>query len=215
VTGFYRVYGSTQVSSGVATIQLYKNGVVQGYMGYAPVNVNAFSRSVQMNAGDYIDVRTDTTAIFGNSDVCVERLSGPSVIAATETISASYWISSNFAASTTIPINFDSKEYDDHGAVTTSATAWKFVAPSTGLYGLKYFGEPTTVVSAELSVYKNGVLYRSFAYINAGQNNGGTFDIRLNAGDYIDIRPTAATTFIGGPLNGINLNIIQILRVGN
>jgi hypothetical protein len=169
-----------------------------------------------IKAGDIISFRcAQSITLNSNCNATIFKLSGPSVIAASETVSASYWVSANFASSTTVPINFDSKEYDDHGAVTTSATAWKFVAPIGGLYSVKGFFALTTNVAAEFFVYKNGVSYKAFAYISAGVNSGGSFDIRLVPGDYIDIRTNSASTLSGGTLNNTNINFVQILRVGN
>jgi hypothetical protein len=61
-----------------------------------------------------------------------------------QTAHASYWVSSNFTASSTVPINYDSKEYDVENCVTTSATAWKYTAKYAGVYEVEAFTYGTT-----------------------------------------------------------------------
>jgi hypothetical protein len=222
VSGFYSVESFIEFSGTIGQGYVYvavagtQFGGKKGWMSNTTGTLSS-SKIVYANAGQTIDVRcgnTNSIAAAQNYSLSIQRLAGPSVIAASETISASYWVSANFAASTTVPINFDSKEYDDHGAVTTSATAWKFVAPIGGLYSVKFFGEITTG-SAGINLFKNGSLNRPIAFIQSAVNNGGTCDIRLNAGEYLDIRPSGSVTFTGGILSNGNLNIVQFLRVGN
>jgi hypothetical protein len=128
-----------------------------------------------------------------------------------QTVAASYWLSANFAASTTTPINFDSMEFDTHGAVTTSPTAWKFTAPSTGYYQISGF--VSTNPASVFRIYKNGVVYKDLT----PQITGGTYSqvanqIKLSKGDYIDFRPSVAATMTGGSLTteGCQINIMKM-----
>jgi hypothetical protein len=182
------------------------------------------SAIVQAVAGDDLWVKsgmTLTTASGASTGTRLqfERISGPSVITATETVSASYWVSTNVSASGTQPINYDSKEYDTHNAVTVSSTAWKFTAPVSGIYsiqGLFYANN----VSAQFNIFKNNVSYKFFAYnqvVTGGYPASATTSIKLNAGEYIDIRPLGpSVTITGGTLAGsASTNSITITRTGN
>jgi hypothetical protein len=143
----------------------------------------------------------------------IQRLAGPSSIAATDTVAASYWLSANFAASTTVPINFDSKEFDYQGSVTTSATAWKFTAPIAGLYQVTGFIDTSS--AAAFQIYKNGSNYKLIGYDNgASQSTAFATSLKLLAGEYIDLRPSGSVTITGGTLASVGTQI-QIIKVGN
>jgi hypothetical protein len=142
------------------------------------------------------------------------------VIAANETVSASYYSSAPTSSiSTTLPCNFDAKEFDLNNAVTTGS-AWKFTAPISGTYqfsGTIYIG----ITSSQFQLYKNGTVYKQLMfYGSVAGGNTGQFSslVRLSAGDYIDVRPSGAQTLQGGTLSGATGNTpsnISILRVGN
>jgi hypothetical protein len=134
---------------------------------------------------------------------------------ATESITALYYVSANFAASTTVPINFDTSEYDPNSTVTTSPTAWKFTAPSTGLYLVTMFAGCGTVSTATF-IYKNGTIYKHLTFTNANiASASGSASIYLNSGDYIDVRPNAARTMTGGALSTSGTTNISIVKIGN
>lgn len=216
VTGIYnfRVVGiATTATAG--DIDLYKNGV--SFMAAIGTYNNAFRTEtiaqVSLNAGDVVTFVPTVSATAGSTTayLFVDRLTGPAVVQATETVAASYWVSANFAASTTVPINYDSKDYDTHNAVTTSATAWKFTAPVSGFYAITGNGY-TATAGAGAVLYKNGAAYKGAGAIAPAATQVGTVaaSIRLNAGDYIDIRPTGAVTVNGGSLATFSTNNITI-----
>ncbi len=179
---------------------------------------------VNANAGDTLGITmTGAGTMTGSgtvgtsqSWVSFNRQAGPTAIAASETIAASYWVAANFAASATTPINFSSMEYDTHGAVTPSATVWKFTAPAAGLYlvtGL--IGAGATSVNVQM--FKNGAAYKTIGDLDpsAGVSQPFTGTIRLIAGDYIDVRPLTAQTVTGGAaLATAGVTNINITRLG-
>lgn len=174
---------------------------------------------IECSAGDYLTIRPDaTTTLLYNASLYVpmwnvRRLSGPSAIAASESVNASYYLSANFAASTTVPINFDTREIDSHLAVTTSATAWRFTAPIGGVYQVECTAYATTT-NFFVKMYKNGTIYKTIFDVATANlfGSGGTL-IRLNAGDYIDLRPSASITVGGNVLS--SASHVSIFRVGN
>lgn len=122
---------------------------------------------------------------------------------------ASYWVSSNFSASTTVPINFDSKEYDDNSVVTTSATAWKYTAKSNGIYLVTPNLYSTSSVSFD--VYKNGTIYKPINYsLSSSNSSTGATQVLMNAGDYIDFRPSGAAVVVGGSQSSHNTSNVSI-----
>lgn len=220
VSGFYRVTATLASTHALySSFQIRKNTVAQT-PAQGSADVNGYIDAVflqQFNSGDIIDVVSSSNAASTSikTSLTIERLSGPSAIAASESINAAYWVSANFAASTTVPINFDAREFDSHGAVTTSATAWRFTAPISGTYFINAYWY-LTASAASLAVYKNGTLNKFISFSNFGALTGtGSTLIKLNAGDYIDLRPDAARTITGGSLNAVNVSQIQISRIGN
>lgn len=118
---------------------------------------------------------------------------------------AHYYMSSSGSPGANTQINFDTK-IDDSGClggtciVTTGAGAWKATAPVTGVYNGLFLMNYSSGTAGNLNLYKNGSLY---SYV--GEYNSGVsfvpmpFSITLNAGDYIDIRPSTSASFNGGP----------------
>lgn len=130
-----------------------------------------------------------------------------------QVVAASYWCSANFAASTTVPINFDSKDFDTTGSVTTSATAWKFIAPVAGVYQVSMFTNIVGSTTVNFVIYKNGSAYKSLFYSIGGAASGGCQELQLNGGDYIDIRPSTSASVVGGTLTAAGTAIITIQRI--
>jgi hypothetical protein len=97
------------------------------------------------------------------------------------------------------PINFDTKLFDTHAAVTTGVGTWKFTAPVSGFYQIESVVQLGAAVSLSLFLYKNGSQYQYYnASATAGFYLNGSSVIQLNAGDFIDLRVNASATFNGG-----------------
>jgi hypothetical protein len=206
-----------------ANYYLSINGVKHDGVVPAASGVNTGSGfQVYLTAGDYIDYRCESTftpnagssvTIPQGHWIAISNRSAPQTIAAIESISAAYYVSTGFAASTTVPVNFDTKEWDSHSAVTTSATAWKFTAPASG----EYLVTANTVGSVGTSfyMYKNGTIYANTLFNNGSWTYIFPVKVRLLAGEYIDIRPGTGTTVTGGSRATAGVGFIQINRVGN
>lgn len=166
---------------------------------------DTIGQKAYQNSGGNLNIR----ALAGTTSLHIERLTGPSAIAATETVSSSYTLSASFSASTTIPINFDTRDWDYFGSIVTSATAWKFTAPISGIYlvnGQVYSGGSATV--ADYSIYKMGSPYKSLgASLSGGARAVFSNTAKLNAGEYIDIRPSLACVVASGN--------VSVTRIGN
>lgn len=220
VAGDYQAsatFTSNQSQSGV----FYVNGVAKYRISSAAANAAA-SGSVllpNLKVGDIISLRTNVTGTIvadANAFISISRISGPSAIAASELVAASYYVSASVAYTANTPVNFDGKEYDSHNAVTTGAGVWKFTAPIGGTYVIH--GAWNSNATAEnISLFKNGTIYKNAGGYTSTQGANGTFTttLRMLAGDFVDIRANnSAAALAGGALNGVNTTNINIARLG-
>jgi hypothetical protein len=236
VSGYYRVAANVFMSAATYAVNnssnvfVYKNASLYATAWSQAQTTSSINLTPQietilsLNAGDYLDIRINTTGnpnVYGDvnnpTEVSINRLSGPASIAATETVAARYYTTAGQTVNTTATVvNFDTKDYDTHGAVTTGGS-WKFTAPIAGKYRVSgeliYAAARNTlwfiVYKNGSSFYWNGVSCSATSTITQGS---GT--ISLLAGDYITVYTyvdTSSTT-----LNtAAGHNWLCIERVGN
>ncbi len=225
VPGYYKFAVQTRFSSSGAItatnaigLQLLKNGsaaktVNDAFLATTAQWVNLVYEEYFL-AGDTIKLQAKNQNASPTFDVApqlyIEKLTGPSAIAATETVAAKYTGSVNAAISSTQPIQWGTKEFDTHNAVTTG-TNWKFTAPISGIYEVKACASSTTGTGVNTFIYKNGTITNTIMLaINATTNSNGSGLIKLLAGEYIDIRPGTSLT-----ANAVTEAHVSIIRVGN
>lgn len=226
LAGIYRVSAAivasnTWVSGQSFNAVIYKNGSNYAASGFRIVNAitdnvtAAIETTVQCVAGDALsiyNIGASGATIGGSSTsewVDITRISGPSQIAATETIGCRYFLSGGVTADTTTPIDFSTRDFDTHGAVTTGS-GWKFTAPVAGIYRISSPMLTTSASIVTMSVYKNGTLNSYLTDVDNVRISCGSTMIKLLAGDYIDLRfsasrTTAASTYLS----------VSIERIGN
>jgi hypothetical protein len=228
VSGIYRVTSharSTVVSGG--TFQALGVFVNNSFVNNSTVATPTSSLGIQLNtlvsvsAGQTIAVRlwTDgTTPTFvsdaGAQFLNIERLSGPSVIAASETVACRYTNTAGTSITgTAAVIPFATKTFDTHNAWSGSA----FTVPVSG----KYFITAHICVSVSsatviLQIRKNTVivnLMRSLGTSSTESHVMTSDAIDLLAGDSVDF---ASSTSINGNLISVgSYNQISIFRIGN
>lgn len=232
IAGMYRVSALNFVPSvsGAWGIAIFQNGSLKAIgptMGTVAINAANFAPVeylLDCKAGDTIDIRGQvnsgsTSITIGNNStvqdyMCIERLTGPSQIMASESVNASYYLSASQASSTSLPIKFDVKEWDSHGAYSTSTG--KFTAPSAGLYQVSGYWSSVTL-NEVLFLFKNGVIYKAVGYVpNAPGGRsliGGK--VKLLAGETIDLRTEDPITVLGGSLATNTTARVEIERIGN
>lgn len=215
--GFYRVKAAVQLLYTSASninnnINIYKNGV-----NYSTEQINQFgtTSNVYMSVSDTVECRAgDTIEIYASSsgsgitindvgavtNLSIERVTGPSAIAATEKVVARYMTNAaqvigNGAGFVTVV--FEDKDFDTHNAFNTGTGT--YTIPVSGFYqinsAVKFNAEAYTQSNGvDLAVYKNGTI------VSAGPRNSiaatatvspgvGVSDIiHCNAGDTITIR---------------------------
>lgn len=126
-------------------------------------------------------------------------------------IAAAYWQTSNANSDTSTPIAFGGKDFDTHNAVSLSP--FRFTAPISSIYRIG-----GTLNSSDtnryVSLYKNGVSYKTVGYINTTGTTQLSGQIFLAAGEYIDVRTNSLTTIVGNASqNNIGNSHITIERV--
>lgn len=100
---------------------------------------------------------------------------------------------SGFADSTATKAQFDTEDYDYGSNFNTSTN--RFVAPYTGIYHFDAFGYNTGTAAnnSQIMFYVNGSLRKSFGNGSSGgdfesnRNMQGSYDIALNATDYVEV----------------------------
>lgn len=193
---------------------------------------------VQLNVGDTLTLGqqvggtnySSITAAGDASWISIERISGPQSIAATESVSASYEMSTGPTISSGVSslLLFPTKAYDSHGSFNTANG--QFVAPISGKYriaaSVKFINTTAWTLNelAELDViYANGTKYRALDMVydqNTTATAGsrmlkGSTTIHMNAGEYLTINVFQQC---GGPLAltaSASENYFSIERVGN
>ncbi len=239
VAGKYDVFASTDVNTfsaaGIAySLTIRKNSTnAYVYQGRSASTANQsanVSGVLDCNAGDTIDIRlfqnsgsgTHTISSSQTSNyVVIKRLSGPSQIAASESIAAAYVSATATLTGSTSAVTFTTKEVDTHGSYSGST----YTIPAPGIYNIhaQILMAHTTVAAGQaavISIYKNGANYRGNQTVFQGTSTTASAlsiianGVRLNAGDTLVIQAHASTTspVISASATG---NYFGITRIGN
>lgn len=161
VPGYYEILGKVRynlASNTTVGTFIYVDGVAVGQGSYVQAaSVGNGTTCVDtlpirwLNAGQYVELygyQQDNTGSASlntaSYSLSIKRLSGPSQIAASETVACTYTTAGgdSIANNTITFLDFETKKFDTHGAVsgagsnpvTTTNTGWKYVAPMAGKY---------------------------------------------------------------------------------
>ncbi len=234
VAGYYQARATVETSITYPSAQTLtrmgvgRNGTVVSWDAYMSYAASSQFSSVSpaavvfCNAGDtlgFYSLTNGSAPSFTNaqsgSSFSIQRVSGPSQIAASEKIYARYEtnVTTSVANTGDTLIDFEDKVFDSHNAVTVGAS-WKFTAPVAGIYQISSNNQFTSATYAVGNVvggaiYKNGSVNTYFNSQTAAAATGLIFTtncpsilISLNAGDYIDIRLTNTRTAGATTING-------------
>lgn len=239
--GYYKVgvgvgFGAGNNTGQSTDIVIVKNGVagqrilrMLAGVSNGPSN-GVGNGNIQLNAGDtiYLQAQNNGSASISlngsatDNWTTIERLSGPSQIAASEAIIARYTSATGNTYSTSQILDFATKVKDNSNSVTTGAS-WKFTAPLSGTYRVT-----SSVTSGGVNLatnqaiyselYKNGSVYsrgpRTYGN-GTSQSYTASFSdtVSLLAGDYIDLR---GISNVSQTLQADSTyNYINVERVGN
>jgi hypothetical protein len=236
ISGNYQVFGG---ASGPTNASIY--AVIDGVnsIGVKVANGSNASGTISglltnLKAGSVVSFRSDVSQTLTYFLISMTRVSGPSVVAASEVVEATYQSTAgnSMTNGTEMFLDFPTKIRDTHGAVsgtgtgnkTVSNAGWKFTAPITGRYYVNAVFHVTSGAVANSVTYGyiavNGSP-KSHSDIKAGQNPvGDAFgsqingEVFMNAGDYLEV--------VGYQANGANRNQqavgirnqVEIVRVG-
>lgn len=243
VSGYYQSTGHLNVDSGSGesgfAIQYVKNGVggevlVRAGKSASTAGFNyagVFNTTIFLNAGDTFGIQRAQAA--GTVNITsglwhIQRVSGPSQIAASESVNAAYSTAAGQAVPNTTDtiVNFGTKDFDSHNAVTTGAS-WKFTAPIAGVYQVSVictlgFTASSAVTGESIAnLFKNGATVSGLGIRNHDVANNsmaamqGAQLVKMNAGDYIDIRIYQNNGASKNLEANATKNRISITRVGN
>jgi hypothetical protein len=232
VPGDYMISGSAISSVGNQTIQVYKNGAAGPYLGTTQSGAasvcggSAFLPN--LSAGDTVAIRFTASSTITSGNFSIHRLSGPSQIAASETVAARVYNTSGFSVpnASVAVITGWTKTFDTHGAF--NATTGVFTVPVAGKYrvsGMLLFSSaaysvtnPFSLIAQQAgSVSSNWVLGETWPAANNTSNMsvGGSDTIQCNAGDTISVAAYQAqggARTLGGAATE---NHFDIQRIGN
>lgn len=218
-------YQFTAVNEWAATqtvgFGIFVNGTVSGgYSSNASAvhgNTSAFVKNLK--AGDVISVRSTTGSILNLANFYFSgfRISGPSAIAATESVNARYTNSSTSISGQTTVV-WTNKDFDSHGAMSSGV----YTIQSPGKYQVNSQLFVTATYTAgnalDLIIQKNSTDY-SRSRITAPTVSGGiqvwvSDIVNCVAGDTIRIQvSTAGAT--PSIVSSTVANYVSIARVGN
>lgn len=221
VSGKY-FFGSTYYTGSTHDAKIYRNGNI-AYNGTATDagTVGYVSGTFDCVAGDEIEIRPNAsvTATTGPSlnNFFGFRMSGPSQIAASEKVVASYGQSSGQNINnTTATITWNSKFVDTHSAMSSPT----FTAPSASPYkvSVRISTSPYTLGTTSwdtLSIRKNGsaIAYGHITGNGASAARTGQVETIVNmlAGDTLDAQfGTTANVTLDGSANGTQILIERI-----
>jgi hypothetical protein len=240
--GDYQLFGNLYSTAATTANQqlAYKvNGGTTMYYGNAPNTSGAVDASMSgsdiipnLKAGDYVEIYGYADAsVTAQSGITASRFSlmkiaSPQTISASESITCKYTTTagSSFTDGVAAIVDFGTKEFDSHSAVTTGGS-WKFTAPVSGVYTINGhigFNIPSSTRYQITALLRKNGTETNRCLISTTQNSANTamglpftFMLKLNAGDYIDLQAIQDSGASRNLLTNAGLNAINIVRIGN
>lgn len=213
VTGWYDTSGCLHSNGNFAyALDVFAGGSTVarlGEKGYTAQAAVCGSTTLFFNAGTLVDLRSNFTGTTYTSSFLgffsITRAPGPSVIAASEKIRASYYVvPSPLTVVGGTAITFAGKNYDTHGIF--NGTQIKINRPGFCTFTpfLQYGGAGGTVVP----LYKNGVSIMNGPYIDGTVVSASQpFKVKVMAGETYEFRPIATLNLVGVDTNGQYSNL--------
>jgi hypothetical protein len=245
VPGLYRISPSVSFINAAnaqyyTDIRINKNGTsAASYTFYytrsttAETITLAFDKTLLLVAGDTISIAvyqasgvTGSVTTGSSTNLSIERISGPSQIAASETVAIAYTTSAGQSISNGVAttILYGTKEYDTHSSYNTGTGI--FTAPTSGKYSIKAKAslESSCTAGGSFTVFiqKNGSNY-SRQTLTTTATLGGTSsyqititdDIQLLAGETVQIVFVQNEGSAKSMTASAVYNKLQISRIGN
>ncbi len=235
VAGYYEIKCSmlmTVTTSSIINLEVTdssNNTIARGAQDNAVAanRVLHFNKTIKFNAGQTLKIRATgnhaDVAVYGDttlglSTLNITRVTGPSAIAASDTVALSAVRASSDQTINNSTIVYNSVNIDTHGMLNTSSGV--VTIPSPGIYqvsGHIAISALDGITDANIQVYKTGVaqyqVYASALSDDLSMATQWSVLVRCLAGDTISIvgNGDASCTVVGS--NG--RTALQVLRVGN
>lgn len=256
ISGIYQINSQILVNDGASVVARTLSVVVDGaikFSGSGDFGSASVSQTVvvsgqcELKAGSEIKVQYYNGYSGGAAAVSdsagtyltIQRLSGPAVVQASETVACSYGSSAgnSIAHASFRYLDFSTKILDTHNAVVgagsgnnaTATNTWRFVVPVSGTYQVNAgFGIVNGSTSANLDIFAticvNAVgairgtrsVYPTTTFSGA-YNSIASSIVKVKAGDYISIAAYQANgdSATRNQEASETTNYINIVRVGN
>lgn len=238
VPGFYQFQGSFRFNANaLPNLSIYKNGTLAVQLNNNGLNIQTQNMTgmVFLNAGDTATIRASVGGTLLNDSVThnlqIFRLSGPSVIAATESVSARvFGVTTTGFSNTNVNWLPTSKSFDSHNSF--NLTNGIFSCPTPGKYRVTVSNRTnnsqafTAGIGISTSLFKNNVFHsvaanmKPWATITPAQGAylTGSSIVDCVAGDQLDLRIAAESAGTYNLLSNAadaTLNWITFERIGN
>lgn len=212
VPGYYNVKAFNYFGATAANLQIYKNGALSTLLApsVASVSGGGSSAVIQLNAGEYFDIRPTATVtptaqgtLQSSNYVTVERINGPAAIAPNENIVGKWYLSTNQSVTANVTrINFDTVVFDSHNIRTNVGTNWEITFPIAGKWKLDIVGNIAAATSTTFVLYVNGSAYETAAFMPNGNYSQGAVVLNALAGTKIYFVSNQTLSIVGGSLTG-------------
>ncbi len=233
IPGIYLISVELSNVSTANVVLVYKNGALlygtnsdATIVGYNSVSSSSGTRLIQLNAGDYVDIRNNTsgssvTFSFGTFEI--QRISGPSAIASSETVAFSAFQDSGqqIPSSETVVI-YNQVTDDSHGSYNKTTGVW--TSPISGrfliLANAAFFTAVSDTHTWLITIRRNGsavathVVNKQTTSFGARVTVSAGTELRLISGDQITIGVFHDTGSLRGLVGGVATNV-SIVRIGN
>ena len=202
-----------------AQTNIATSGIVRGLVAGDTLYMQAYQSS-----GGNLNYATSTDV---TTNFSISRLSGPSVVAASETVAAVYQTGAgqSIPNNTVTPIVYGTKVFDTHSAMNASTGV--YTVPVSGTFEVKashYFGTAITATATDVQtiVQVDGISMFGSNLTKSGTvaaplTTLGSFLVKANAGQTIRIAllQSNSTASAQSLLANVTFNWISINRVGN
>ena len=192
--------------------------IVSGYILMPSLKAgDTISVSLFQNSGGTLNIATDGAS---KNTLSINRISGPAVVSATESVNMRYHNSATAISGALATIVWTTKDFDSHNQM--GAGTGIYTCPVSGKYQVNaasaIAGTFTLNNTIDLQIQKNGVAWTEqlqYAFGSATDINISVGDIiQCNAGDTIQIQLSSTAT-LPSITSSNTKNWISITRVGN
>lgn len=217
VTGTYQVnMVANQTGNALARSLIYKSTAGGAFAAYKYINIgntsigiNTGSTAVQLNAGDAIQIRPDTSvSLTGGSlasvaaNLSIILLQSQPGAGVGGVVAAQTQLAANQSVTSGNPIKFDTVLHDTTASYSTSTGL--YTVPISGFYRV---GANIRTVSGATGVnlFKNGSFFATLVDLATGSNSFGGATVLCNAGDTLSINLDTSLS-IAGSTGGFTTN---------